>query len=216
MIGRWAVTHRGAAGDWYTLFGPTLDVSFNTGAERAVNWRPHVSFLQETRDTSEDIQMETHQTNHSTIRPSVCLFSNYSPIIPSIIQPPVSPSIPPSSPLSVSPCRSCSGLCSTSPPPPSRRTDTPRNNGHHGNSPAESIASCRPRWNPGKKTGDVRAIIWAIFYYLVYNDIYTLKRNFNLSYLYFKSCLILFWILSCCVGLIISYHRIRNEGEMVK
>lgn len=35
---------RGAAGDWYTLFGPALDASFNAGAERAVNGRPHVSF----------------------------------------------------------------------------------------------------------------------------------------------------------------------------
>lgn len=28
---------RGAAGDWYTLFGPTLNASFNTGTESAVN-----------------------------------------------------------------------------------------------------------------------------------------------------------------------------------
>lgn len=35
---------RGAAGDWYAVFGTTLDVSFNAGAESAVNRGPHVSF----------------------------------------------------------------------------------------------------------------------------------------------------------------------------
>lgn len=35
---------RGAAGDWYTLFGATLDVAFDTSAESTVNRRPHVAF----------------------------------------------------------------------------------------------------------------------------------------------------------------------------
>lgn len=34
---------RGAAGDWHTLFGPTLDVAFDTSAEGAVDRRPHVA-----------------------------------------------------------------------------------------------------------------------------------------------------------------------------
>lgn len=34
---------RGAAADWNTLFGPTLDVSFDAGAEGAVRRRPHVA-----------------------------------------------------------------------------------------------------------------------------------------------------------------------------
>lgn len=38
-------THRGAAGDRYTLFGPTLDVAFNARTKSTVNRRPHVSFL---------------------------------------------------------------------------------------------------------------------------------------------------------------------------
>lgn len=31
------VTHRGAAADWHTLFGSTLDVSLYTGTEGAVD-----------------------------------------------------------------------------------------------------------------------------------------------------------------------------------
>lgn len=39
-------THRGAAGDGDTLFGPTLDTAFDTSTEGAVHRWPHVSFLQ--------------------------------------------------------------------------------------------------------------------------------------------------------------------------
>lgn len=53
VIGRRGpLTHRRAAGDWDTLFGPTLDASFNTGAESAVHRRPHVSFLQGRGNTT--------------------------------------------------------------------------------------------------------------------------------------------------------------------
>lgn len=118
------VTHRGAAGDWYTVFGPTLDVSFNAGAESAVHRRPHVSFLQDGNTAGSEYNRRRY----------IHLFIH----LPSILS-------------ALSPCRSCSGLCSTSPPPPSRRTDSLRSTGRLGSSPAESTACYTPLWNPGKE-----------------------------------------------------------------
>lgn len=78
-------------------------------------------------------------TNHSIIHPSTRPSPIHHPPVSSFSQ----------HPPAFSPCRSYSGLCSTSPPPPSRRTDTGRSTGRRGNRPAVSIASCKPPWNPG-------------------------------------------------------------------
>lgn len=134
------VTHRGAAGDRHTLFGPTLDRSFNAGTQSAVNWRPHVSFLQgeETHIHPSLCHVCTFtQSSVHSVNPSI-EWSNHHPSIHQVL-------------CSFSPCRSCSGLCSTSPPPPSRRTDTPHSTVPLGNSPGVSTASCTPLLNPGKK-----------------------------------------------------------------
>lgn len=59
-----AVTHRGAAGDGDALFGPTLDDSFNAGAERAVDRRPHVSFLQERKQLQKPSIYQSFAPSH--------------------------------------------------------------------------------------------------------------------------------------------------------
>lgn len=75
------VTHRGAAGDWYTVFGPTLDVSFNAGAESAVHRRPHVSFLQDGNTAGSEYNRRRH-IQPSSILPASSLLSHPVDLVP--------------------------------------------------------------------------------------------------------------------------------------